>query len=107
MADYATLLRDHVVLTCRSIDRLFLQAYVPKLQSVGQVCLFLNGQRGYPIPSSAAFGEIGEAYVRDIHRWARANRVAVRYFAKGENKEAIAEPLLEAAAREGGKAEWC
>lgn len=60
MADYATLLRDHVVLTCRSIDRLFLQAYVPKLQSVGQVCLFLNGQRGYPIPSSAAFGEIGE-----------------------------------------------
>ncbi len=23
MADYATLLRDHVTLTCRSIDRLF------------------------------------------------------------------------------------
>ena len=38
MADYATLLRDHITLTCRSIDRLFLQAYVPKLQSVGQVC---------------------------------------------------------------------
>ncbi len=79
MADYATLLRNLVVLTCRSIDRLFLQAYVPKLQSVGQVCLFLNGHRGYPIPSSAAFGEIGEAYVRDIHRWARANGIAVRY----------------------------
>ncbi len=103
MADYATLLRNLVVLTCRSIDRLFLQAYVPKLQSVGQVCLFLNGQRGYPIPSSAAFGEIGEAYVRAIHRWARANGVAVRYFAKGENKEAIAKPLLEAAAKEGGE----
>jgi hypothetical protein len=41
MADYATLLRDRVTLTCRSIDRIFLQAYVPKLQSVGQVCLFL------------------------------------------------------------------
>jgi hypothetical protein len=53
MADYATLLRDRVTLTCRSIDRIFLQAYVPKLQSVGQVCLFLNGQRGYAIPSSA------------------------------------------------------
>ena len=55
MADYATLLRDHITLTCRSIDRIFLQAYVPKLQSVGQVCLFLNRQRGFPIPSSAAF----------------------------------------------------
>jgi len=46
MADYATLLRDQVTLTCRSIDRLFFQAYVPKLQTVGQVCLFLNRQRG-------------------------------------------------------------
>ena len=25
MADYATLLRDHVTLTCRSVDRFFLQ----------------------------------------------------------------------------------
>jgi hypothetical protein len=49
MADYATLLRDHITLTCRSIDRLFLQAYVPKLQSAGQVCLFLN-RRGVQDP---------------------------------------------------------
>src|SRR5438477_2253162 len=53
MTDYATLLRDHITLTCRSIDRIFLQAYAPKLQSVGQVCLFLNRQRGFRIPSSA------------------------------------------------------
>src|SRR5438132_1868207 len=102
MADYATLLRDHITLTCRSIDRIFLQAYVPKLQSVGQVCLFLNRQRGYPIPSSAAFGQIGEAYVAAVHRWAEANGVPIRYFAKGDNKEKIAEPLLRAAAADGG-----
>ena len=42
MADYATLLRDHVTLKCRCIDRIFLQAYVPKLQTVGQVCTFLR-----------------------------------------------------------------
>jgi hypothetical protein len=51
MADYATLLRDHVTLTCRSVDRIFLQAYVPKLQSVGCVCRFLRWQRGFVIPS--------------------------------------------------------
>ena len=102
MADYATLLRDHVTLTCRSIDRIFLQAYVPKLQSVGQVCLFLHRQRGFSIPSSAAFGQIGEAYVAAIHRWAEANGVPIRYFAKGDNKEKIAEPLLRAAAEQGG-----
>src|SRR5579859_6720096 len=69
MADYATLLRDHVTLTCRSADRIFLQAYVPKLQSVGWVCQFLRWQRGYAIPSSAAFGKIGEAYVAEVHRF--------------------------------------
>ena len=62
MADYATLLRDHITLTCRSIDRIFLQAYVPKLQSVGQVCIFLRWQRKFKFPSSVAFGQIGEAY---------------------------------------------
>jgi hypothetical protein len=103
MADYATLLRDHITLTCRSIDRIFLQAYVPKLQSVGQVCLFLNRQRGFRIPSSAAFGQIGEAYVAAIHRWAQAEGIPTRYFAKGENKEKIVEPLLRAAAEQGGE----
>jgi hypothetical protein len=50
MADYATLLRDHVTLQYGSIDRIFLQAYVPKLQSVGQVCTFLRWQRKFKIP---------------------------------------------------------
>src|SRR5437667_10272324 len=98
MDDYATLVRDHVTLACRSIDRLFLQAYVPKLQSVGQVCRFLIHQRGFKIPSSAAFGQIGEAYVAAIHRWAQEESIPIRYFAKGDEKEAIAEPLLRAAA---------
>ena len=102
MADYATLLRDHVTLTCRSVDRIFLQAYVPKLQSVGGVCQFLYWQKGFGIPSSAAFGKIGDAYVAEVYRWAKKNAIPVRRFAKGENKEQIARPLIEAAEREGG-----
>ena len=85
MTDYSTLLRNHVTLTCRSIDRIFLQAYVPKLQTVGFVCQFLHWQRGYAIPSSAAFGKIGDAYVAEVHRFAAAVGIPVRYFAKGEN----------------------
>jgi hypothetical protein len=103
MADYATLLRDHVTLTCCSIDRIFLQAYVPKLQTVGWVCHFLRWQRGYGIPSSAAFGKIGEAYVAEVHRFAKASGIAVIHFAKGQNKEQIARPYIEAAAADGGK----
>ena len=103
MTDYATLLRERTTLACRCIDRIFLQAYVPKLQSVGQVCNFLHHQKGFPIPSSAAFDRIGEAYVKDIHRYAEAQGVPVVHFERSDKKEEIARPLIEAAAREGGK----
>ena len=57
------------------------------------MCQFLRRQRDFAIPSSAAFGKIGDGYVGEIHRWAEANGVPVVRFAKGENKEAIARPL--------------
>jgi hypothetical protein len=103
MADYGTLLRDHVTLKVRSIDRIFLQAYVPKLQSVGQVCIFLRWQRGMRIPSSAAFGKIGEQYVADIVRFAEHHRIPMVRFEKGESKEDRVRPLLQEAARDGGE----
>ncbi len=104
MADYATVLRDHVTLTCRSVDRIFLRAYVPRLQSVGMVCQFLRWQRGYQIPSSAAFGRIGDACVAEVHRFAEAHGIPVRRFAKGEKKEEIARPCIEAVADAGKSA---
>jgi hypothetical protein len=102
MADYATLLRDHVTLKCRSIDRIFLQAYVPKLQAVGQVCTFLRWCRNFPIPSSAAFGQIGRAYEKEVNAFAKRNKVQVIRFEKGQNKEDLAKSYIDAAAREGG-----
>jgi hypothetical protein len=101
MTDYGALLRDHVTLRCRSIDRIFLQAYVPRLQAVGDVCTVLRWQRKYPIPSSAAFGRIGDAYVKAVYRCAEANHIPVVHFKKGEKKEETARPYLEAAAQEG------
>jgi hypothetical protein len=95
MADYATLLRGHVSLTCRCVDRFFLQGYVPKLQTVGLICKFLRWQRKVPIPSWAAFGKIGEAYVRDIERYARDNAIPLQHFKKGESKEAVARHLID------------
>ena len=100
MADYATLLRDHVTLTCRSVDRIFLQAYVPKLQCVGGVCQFLYWQRvRHPV-----LGGVRQDRRRPTSpRYTggpRRNGIPVRRFAKGENKEQIARPLIEAAERE-------
>ena len=110
MADYATLLRERVVLTCRSVDRIFLQAYVPKLQSVGLVCRFLRWQKHFFVPSSAAFGKIGDDYVAKVHKFAAENDIPVVYFDKEKkkrkekvSKEEVARPYLEAAAKAGGE----
>lgn len=97
MTDFATLLRDRVTLTCRSIDRIFLQAYVPNLQTPGLVARFLLG-RGFSYPSSAAFGKLGDAYVTAIHRFAEDNGIPVVHLKKGESKEETAHPCLQAAA---------
>jgi len=104
MTDYGSLLRDHVTLRCRSIDRIFLQAYVPKLQTVGLVCTFLRWQRKFKIPSSAAFGKIGEEYVKAVYRFAEAHQIPVVHFKKRQNKEEVARPYLEAAAQPGRSA---
>ena len=58
--------------TIQQLDRIFLQAYAPKLQSVGGVYRFLHWQKGLGIPPSAAFGKIGDAYVAKVYLWAKA-----------------------------------
>ena len=60
-----------------------------------------------PIPSSAAFGKIGEAYVAAVHRYAKANGIPVVHFKKGENKEAFARPLIDQAAARAATGRWC
>jgi transposase len=56
MADYATLLRDHVTLTCRSVDRIFLQAYVPKLHVLPPFFRRLPNQVWSCIPRKEVMG---------------------------------------------------
>jgi hypothetical protein len=100
VATIASLLRERVTLRVRSVDRLFLQAYVPRLMTSFQVVRFLL-DRGFAIPSPALLGRIGRAYVAAIDRFAQTNRIPVLRFGKGESKEQIARGFFDAAEREG------
>jgi hypothetical protein len=57
------------------------------------------GQKQFKIPSSAAFGKIGDQYVKAVHRFAERHKIPVVQFKKGQDKEKLARPYLEAAAR--------
>jgi hypothetical protein len=100
MATIASLLAEHVTLEVRSVDRIFVAGYVPRLQSEGLIVRFLL-DRGFPIPSPAALGKIGQRYREAIERFAAANQVPVVRFEKGACKEDVARAYLQAAEREG------
>src|SRR4030088_726928 len=100
MATIASLLRERVTLQVNSVDRIFLAGYVPRLQSEGLVVRFLL-DRGFPIPSPAALGKIGQAYVRAIERFAGKHRIPVVHFKKHDSKELVARRFMQKAERDG------
>ena len=53
------LLDGHVVLDIECLDRIYLNAYVPILQSSGQVVAFMTQHLGFPIPSPRCWGRSG------------------------------------------------
>jgi hypothetical protein len=71
VANINDVLEGHVALEMDCVDRLILNAYVPRLQVPGQVVRFLCGHRGYPIPSPALLGKIGDRFRAETRRFAR------------------------------------
>ncbi|MDQ6774839.1 MAG: hypothetical protein M3071_01165 [Actinomycetota bacterium] len=101
MATISSLLADHVSLRVRSVDRIFLAGYVPRLQCDGQLVRFLNERAGGTIPSPAMLGKIGRAYVEEVNAFAKANEIPVVRFTKDMVKEDVARPYMQKAERDG------
>lgn len=101
MTTISSLLADHVSLRVRSVDRIFLAGYVPRLQCDGQLVTFLNARAGGTIPSPAILGKIGRAYVEQVERFAEANEIPVVRFTKDMVKEDVARPHMQKAERDG------
>jgi hypothetical protein len=100
VATISSLLADHVTLQVRSVDRLFFQGYVPRLQTQFQVIRFLL-DRGFRIPSPVVLGRIGGEYVKAVERFIAEREIPVVRFVKGDVKEDIAREHFKAAEREG------
>jgi hypothetical protein len=92
----ADVLARHVVFEIESIDRLYLNVYVPELQRVGQVVGFLTRHRGNPIASTALVAPMSEAFIAAIRRYARDHQVPLLDFVKDQRKDDIAHEHLAA-----------
>jgi hypothetical protein len=85
-----TIIRDHVTLTVDCIDRLYLNGYVPMLQTSGQLCWFLRDHLGNPIPSPALLRPMHDRFVRDVATFADAGKIPVIHFERGQRKDDVA-----------------
>ena len=86
----ATILREHVTLEVESLDRLYLNVYVPQLQRELGVVGFFRQHRGQPIASAALMEPISRAFVAAIERFAQEQGIPLITFAKGQRKDDLA-----------------
>ena len=90
----ASVINEHVTLELESIDRLYLNIFVPQLQREGGVAAFFRVHRGHPFASSALMDPISKEFVARLESFAKEQRVPVVQFRKGERKDDIAAEFI-------------
>lgn len=90
----ADVLRDHVVLELEAIDRMYLNVYVPHLQTVRAVVGYLRVHRGQRFASTTAVVPMSEAFVRNIEQFADDEAIDLVSFQKRERKDDVTQRYL-------------
>lgn len=90
MPNVAQLLKEHVTLSTRCIDRLYINGYMPKLQTSGQLCYFLRDHLGFPIPSPAILRPRLARFVEGVKGFAEDRKIPIVQFKRGQRKDDIA-----------------
>ena len=83
MPTVAEILKDHVTLEVECIDRIYLNGYIPTLQTGGNLATFLIKHRKQPIPSPALLGKISEVFRASVKRFAGENAIPIVEFKRG------------------------
>ena len=96
------ILKEHVILELEGIDRMYLNAYVPGLQSPEGTAWFFKSHRGQPFASSALMDPISKAFVAAIEAYAQAEQIPLITFQKGQRKDDIANSIRAGFDKEEG-----
>ena len=91
----AEVLDGHVTLEVESIDRLYLNLYVPQLQRELGVVGFFK-QRGFAFASGAVMQPITNAFLAGIKTFVEERQVDLVRFKPGERKDDVAQTYLAA-----------
>jgi hypothetical protein len=110
-------LKGHVALRLDCLDRIYLNAYVPRLQTSGPVAVFMTDHLGLPFPSPANFEKVSNRFRTQVRAFAKDNRIPIlrlaspdrrrwddrkldhvqRYLARAERRERVGVVAIVAA----------
>src|ERR1700726_3719332 len=98
----ADILSHHVKLSVEGIDRMYLNVYVPWLQTERGVVQFFRGHRGQLLPSAALMNPMSRSFVAELEGFVAQHQIPLVQFRKGQRKdEVMAEHLRKFRNEEG------
>ena len=90
----AEILAEHTTLELECVDRMYLNVYVPLLQTAGGVAWYLRDVCGFPVASSVLLGRRSHQFVAAIKRFVRKQGIDLIRFQRGERKDDRAQDYL-------------
>ena len=87
----AEILADHVTFELEAIDRMYLNAYVPALQTGGGFAYFVKSQLQAVVPSTTVVAPMSERFVHAIERFVATEGLDLVTFEKGQRKDDVAQ----------------
>ena len=90
----ADVLASRVSLEVESVDRMYLNLYVPGLQYETGVVGFFRDHRGLPFASTALMGPMTRAFVGAVERFCSERGLDLLSFEKGARKDELAQQYL-------------
>src|SRR3989442_3743288 len=90
----AELQRENIILELECIDRMYLNAYVPKLTSENGVAGYFRGFLGHRFASTKSAAGKSEGFVRAIMEFIQREDIALVRFEKGMRKDEVMKKHL-------------
>src|SRR3977135_4472109 len=90
----AEILTNLVTFELEAIDRMYLNAYVPSLQTGGGVVYFLKTQLGVRVPSTVIVAPMRERFVPGIEQFGATEGVDLVTFEKRQRRDDVMQEYL-------------
>ena len=90
----AELIENRVTLEIEGIDRMYLNAYQPRLQAEAMAAGFFKKHRNALVVSPALMGQMSHAFRKQIDRFAAGLKIELLHFKPGQRKDDVAQERL-------------